>query len=1835
MIGRVFETIFGSAEKAPRTRNEEAVDNDGEKAEPMESSTSQESEVLSDDAERPPSPQEEENSYFQENENPISLPIDEHPIVGDGNEHQVDPQPPAAMEVENQHESIKEEQVEEETTLPPPTTAATTSAVVEAEAEADNHDLASIASTTLSTADLLHGKKLKDLKVLDLHNILKEREIEFRPNDKKAKLIELLVSFMKKEGLSEGVELPDVPQVSAAASAVNPPATPVVARYSTRSVSTPATVTRSRTVSTPATSNTHSKIDTKKSAEQDKKASKGRKATKTVARNSKRSASAVKKSIEEEEEEEEDDEEEEVHASKRKKSVHRGKSPAKSPVKTPMKSPMKSPVKTPSKRTPSVRTVGTETKQVVKTVDRSASPLVLAEEELKTTASVAIQASPQIDDDVALPESTEMEVQADLGFEAPTQALFEVENVPQSEPIMEEEDSDEYLSVGSGSEAQHSLPSALDNLQHVSGSQEDIIDLADEDEDEEDDDSADVSTVPEEVISRPMDAESDISSLHGPVDSVISAEEEQQQQQQPLNESEQAVQAFNKLGAKLLVAANSGGVSEIPSLNEKEYDLLRAMLDRIKPASSTNAVPPSATHSSDVPTVAPAEAAVKPVEETVRENTATTMAPPSRPSIGSLQGTPKDKFPVFEDYMRGTPRQSLLGEDFSYSRPRTSLDGGLWKSRESFLSTPGYEVTPQKPVASVLFDGRSKLADRMPTPFHRATVSEAKLADRMPTPFHRATASEVKKRTLEDMMLGSESDSPAAKRVSIDPSFTNASVSKSVPGSAMSTASVRFGYTPTFVSQAVVFKPPQDILQRESKDSLSYIQRRRLQRQTVGSQSVETAKKILQTLNELSTPAEEAQKVMIPRSFEEKRPSVRFQQPDTGKSALPSHRAVFAAAQADTTGSKFDAKKSVTEKALSSTPLAASNKASTAQVSTSTSEAANKSVSFAAPADSKGPRHVRFDAGSPSSNGSNISSAAVDSEFQFGDPVVVEDLDDVDVRDSAIKFVFSPGNMKKKRSRDNDKNEVSKALPSTENKTADTKKALPSSSTVKTTSSVVPSKTEASNNASTAAIPSIWTKVATDIVKCKVCYVQNKKGATKCVSCESPLEGGSSSTTSSSSAPTTSNVIFSSSAATTATAPSAFIFGAPASNTSSSNNSAAPAPVSSFSFGSTGNKNSGNQMPAAIAPAASGFSFSAAPAASSSSFSFGVAPPSSETKLASVAPVSSKPAFGQIDKNEDGDDENLSKKRRGREETELSKQSNGFSTSSSFSFGASGESSSKPATTGFSFGVSAPVAVTANSAPSLDFGKAVKSDVEVKATVDADDKTAKADVKPISNGASFSFAATSSAGPSFSFGAKPITTPAAASSNPVSTFSFGAKESQPAAATEVKEAPKQATAFPGFGSTSAGTTNGSGSFAFGGSKPAVSAFGSDNTENKASLPQASTKPADIKPSFITPVPAFTFGASSSLTDSSKPVAFTATPASATSAAGATSFGGFGSVAPAASTSSMPPSIFGASGSSEASKVDKAPSAPSSTFTFGASSSAAAPAAINPTPAAAAPTNILPQFGSTAAPVSSGSISFGAPATESKPAQSAFMFGSSTPASNSVPAVATMSPGGMDVGSSASSDFAQTCLGAPTTAFGAPSSSLSSAPFGAPSSNANPFAAAPSSNTSSVFGSSSSFSAFGSSGAGPTSAFGSANAGTSSAFGSSAAAPMAPFGSTSANSAAPFGMTSAPAPSAPGFSGFGAQGNNSTFTFGAAAPPSTSTPAFGFPTSGSSGSLASQQSAFGGFGGASTTPTGPFGGGFGGPPSAGFGGGPAAGGGFSLGADDKSTRRKVRAKRPGQ
>jgi hypothetical protein len=1177
-----------------------------------------------------------------------------------------------------------------------------------------------------------------------------------------------------------------------------------------------------------------------------------------------------------------------------------------------------------------------------------------------------------------------------------------------------------------------------------------------------------------------------------------------------------AVTAFNKLGFKLLTAATAAETqssSSLEMLSVQEYDLLKSILNKIKPAElkedevgQKRPLPQSAGEEAD---------AVKSLQD--GQGSAMKRRRTSTDSRQSYDGElwnfsdPSGEDPLSPSYHHSfsAPRTGSLGV-FS----RSSFGGGLFGRvqtpyNHNYRTSIGSTIDSNTlPSSKAMFDRRIEEAA---TVFPAHTSSVASLTD-----------SDGKKTSQSQVSfnLGSTVTLSGGKPFGMG----NGSRSSYTPQFRSSSAS--------FVSGSAMSSRDNSLLSAE-ESSISYLEKRRMKRQLQASASATVAKQILDTLGSLSSPLEKqaapvgllTQEADILESGSSKIPDFQLKRcSDQQKNALDS--AVASNSLDDKHGVSFAAKLGPTSKisiaVATNQPTSKSTgffAPPTPLPTSSTSSSTDRRVKFAADPVSKSSSVIMTPAAKGSVSiadddedfgaeedddqiivekrrsslgsipfKSSLTSSPIDNdEFSFDEPLTVKGVDESFAERESItniRYAFTPpsklkrpksvtvptpaanGKAVSKPLNSSAKKEYTSASGGTSiwnmksnpnEKKCQTCLVSNDKSALKCESCgslfpVAAGTSEASSSGS-ASVTNIWNlKANPNEKKCQVCLVKNDKSAIKCESCGSmfPIAEGTT-------------------PATTSTAPSLF---ASSASTSSSNTSK-PA-VGGFTFGIT----------PGTTPAVP---VSGTAPVSSASFTFGITKPAaSEGENKATVPISSGTSFFSTPVD------TVSRK---------DSTSTAAPASVGFSFGAptsqSSETTSQPSafSVGFSgFSPTASSAAVDNKSVSRPATEEVDEEQPTRKRRVQEEETSGAPKSTASMFGGSSAIAGSSAPIVFGVPSAGVSTNSS-SSSAASSVSFGAP-GVPATEEKKKDevAVKSVGSFGGFGATfsapgkdASATTKPS--FAFG-TPAAASATANDSSKPAfGAAPPAPVVKTAALPSFAS------FGSVPTTLSVATPT--TVPKESSSDKPGFVPFGG--SVPTAASTNAAALPLFGSASrtapfnafapvpasSSVSTGNPKAPSVqPVSSGPFGGSSLpqlAPTVAPSNPFGAFATPSVVqaapLVQPSATMPPVASfdtsstaavvatelvfkppASAPFGAPATVPAPAASAsnpFATSFGGVSSNATPAAAALGPFGVPAVSASANPFTFTSAAAPPAA--------NPGPFGS--------AAAPSTNAVGPFGSS--------------------------------------------------------------------------------------------------------------------------------------------------------------------
>jgi hypothetical protein len=1266
-----------------------------------------------------------------------------------------------------------------------------------------------------------------------------------------------------------------------------------------------------------------------------------------------------------------------------------------------------------------------------------------------------------------------------------------------------------------------------------------------------------------------------------------------------------AVAAFNKLGSKLLTAATaveSQSSSSVEMLSVQEYDLLKTILNKIKPA------------------------------EVVDDE------------VGQKRTLPQS----IEEEANATKLQD--GQESALKRRRTSTDsrlsydGELWNfsdpSEEVPLS-PSLQAFSAPRVGSLGVFSRSSfgggLFGRVQTPYNhnfRASIGstiDGNTLSASKAMFDRRMEEAATVFPASTSAVTSATDSGSKKTSHAVVSFN---LGSNVPLSGGKSLSLggRSSYTPQFRSSAASFVSGSASSSRDNsllsaeESSMSYLEKRRLKRQLQASASATVARQILDTLGSISSPSE---KQVAPVGLLTQEANIL----ESGTSKIPDFQSKLDANQQKNTLGSVAASKTLNENPIVSV---ASNLAPTAKVSFALSanepEPNSKFTGFFAPPTpipisaigTSNDRHVKFAADpvakssvsvlTPAAKGygsmaadddfvieedddqiivvekkrssigstpfkPSLASSSVDNdEFFFDEPLTVKGVDeDFAERESVtnIRYAFTPPSKLKRR------------------------KAVVTSTPAAASKAISKPSNSAANkdNGSDSTLPAsagtnIWNmKANPNEKKCLTCLVTNDKNAVKCESCGTsfPVASGASNTTSSGSIAPAANIwnikanpnekkcqvcLVKNDKSATKCESCGSMFPAAAEGTNVATTTAAPsfAPATA-----TATATAATSLSSAVKPAAGGFIFGITPGtapaapASGASFTFGVAKPinNAEGEKATVAaPVEASTSDPAKASFFSAPAESASKK----DATPASVPP------AMGSFGApkppSAETTAKPAFSGgFTFGGTP--AVVDNKVVSK---AAAEEDVEEQPTRKRRVQEEETGSTQKSTAPTFGISSSTDASSApIVFGAP---SPAGINDNPpsstsTSSFSFGAPT---APVVDDKKKDDAAVApvggFAGFGATSLAPGTFSAAAA---AKPAFT-FGaptttSATTANDSSKPGFGAAPAPVVVTSAA-LPSFAlFGSSSS--PAAAPTVASLPKEASTEKPGVVPFGGSSVPTTASTSASALPSFGSTSGaapfnafapvpaSSATPSVKPASSGPFGITSLPASAPAAGPAfgfnaALKPAEATSstAPSNPFGGMGTTSA---ASEAAVAKPTNAANPFAASFDTSSAAPGLVFKPPTSTaFAPAAVSmpaVTASVSNPFASSFGAAPGPApaaavggpFNAPAPSLpassfafgSAAPKSVPPANSGPFGSAPASSTN------------------PLGPFGSAVA---------PSAPSNPFGGSAASSNAgsnPFGGP--PAANSSGAGVFGAPGATSTNVFAGSfgqQPPPTNSFSFG-------------------------------------------------------------------------
>ena len=620
-----------------------------------------------------------------------------------------------------------------------------------------------------------------------------------------------------------------------------------------------------------------------------------------------------------------------------------------------------------------------------------------------------------------------------------------------------------------------------------SQAEENVIDLCDSDDEKEE---ANESNTNQPVVSDEQVVPAQITNVSDTQNHPSQSQSSQLTLTQPLPATvntpvRHAIEAFQKLGTRFFSVVVGEQTGE--KLTLQEYDLLKSLLEKNKPSDDISA----ATLSVD-----PGILVVQNNSTDLMEADTTTSAMNS--SIQAPENIAESN-PV-KEFLSLPPLPESVVKPII---PRHAVEGRMWDSRDSFLPSPSpistktavqaattSAVTQKSSITTLadilnrrnslreIFqpgdDGTSTARKRSFVEFHEN--DEDKFGDSV-------LFSASKKATIESF----HSAQPAHRQLVSSLGSGILQESQNRKGSESAFPS-RSSYIPVFKSNTARFTsneassrqslagPHSQSLSRAPL-SLSYSERRKIQRQSEGRDGATTvSKKILETLSGINTPIENERSRSVAISWKDfgAPPSKKSDGESTQKSNLIIAQEPASQAKADYKPINLD----ISREAIK-VPVEPKQKIqvfSKIEPPTLPKPVFTTATITAAAATEENPKKT-------------VTFSAIDEEFIFEEP-----SDDLmapsnsatpsSIGADGIKYIFSPPGNRRGMSK------ATSSVPPKENI------ILKDTTTVDATKPKEKSETPAIN---------IWATVATDKVKCGACMVPNLKSATKCVSCESSL----------------------------------------------------------------------------------------------------------------------------------------------------------------------------------------------------------------------------------------------------------------------------------------------------------------------------------------------------------------------------------------------------------------------------------------------------------------------------------------------------------------------------------------------------------------------------------------------------------------------------------------------------------------------------------------------------------------------------------------------------------
>eukprot|EP01036_Dinobryon_divergens_P025243 gene25243-33769_t len=562
-----------------------------------------------------------------------------------------------------------------------------------------------------------------------------------------------------------------------------------------------------------------------------------------------------------------------------------------------------------------------------------------------------------------------------------------------------------------------------------------------------------------------------------------------------------AIEAFQKLGTRFISVVVGEQTGE--KLSIQEYDLLKSLLEKNKP--------------SDVITSAPSSTSISAEEGAlvVHSNTVALKEPDAIKSAVDIAIQVAEDEQAVVPFKEFSTLPPVPESAVKLVIPRRSMDSGTWDSRNSFLPSPSpssYKAPAHPSMASAVTQKGSvtSLADILSRRNSLRDIFQST------DDGNSNTVTESRKRSFVEYHENGEdkySDSilfSASKKATVE-TFHSAQPSHRQLGSSIGSGVInesknrlqgsdsafphRSSYIPVFKSNTARFTgnetsnrqsiagPQSQLSVSRAPLSLSYSERRKLQRQSEGRDGATTvSKKILETLSGINTPIENERNRPVAISWKDFGPPSK--KPD-GESA----RKPNLTSQEPVSHTKVDTK-----------PIGhdISSEASHAPFSNPSKVEPKPTLPvFGKPEPTLLPKPVLPTSSQEEYPKKTVTFSAIDEEFIFEEPcddlVASSNLTTTSSMGAdGIQYLFSPP-----------KNRIS--MKSTNLPKASSSLPLKEKVVPKNNVAVI-KPPELSEKPPAVPAVNIWATVATDKVKCNVCMVPNSKGATKCVSCDSPLK---------------------------------------------------------------------------------------------------------------------------------------------------------------------------------------------------------------------------------------------------------------------------------------------------------------------------------------------------------------------------------------------------------------------------------------------------------------------------------------------------------------------------------------------------------------------------------------------------------------------------------------------------------------------------------------------------------------------------------------------------------